>query len=239
MPPTATLTGTATVSATPTHTPTSSATPGTGDLIFADGFESGNLAAWSSSMVDGGDLSASPSAALVGGQGLQALIDDNNTLLVIDDSPTVETRYRVRFYFDPNSIPMSVGNAHLLFQGFSDSGAVQVLQLELRYQATGYEVRALLMNDAKVWISTSWIPLSDAPHPLELDWRAASAAGANNGGLTFWIDGVQRADLTGVDNDTRRINQVRLGAASGVDDGTRGTYYFDEFESRRSNYIGP
>ena len=239
MPPTATLTGTATVIATPTHTPTSSATPGTGDLIFADGFESGNLTAWTSSMVDGGDLSVSPSAALVGGQGLQALIDDNNTLLVIDDSPAAETRYRARFYFDPNSIPMAIGNAHLLFQGFSDSGAVQVLQLELRYQATGYEVRALLMNDAKVWISTSWIPLSDAPHALELDWRAASAAGANNGGLTYWIDGVPRADLTGVDNDTRRINQVRLGAASGVDDGTRGTYNFDSFESRRQNYIGP
>jgi hypothetical protein len=239
IPPTATLTGTATVSATPTHTLTPSATPGASDLIFADGFESGNLAPWSSSLVDGGDLSVSPSAALVGNQGLQAVIDDNNPLVVIDDSPASETRYRVRFYFDPNSIPMAVGNAHLLFQGFSDSGAVQVLQLELRYQATGYEVRALLMNDAKVWISTSWIPLSDAPHALELDWRAASAAGANNGGLTFWIDGVQWADLTGVDNDTRRINQVRLGAASAVDDGTRGTYYFDQFESHKQNYIGP
>ena len=236
---TATLTGTATVSATPTHTVTASVTPGTSDLIFADGFESGNLAAWSSSLVDGGDLSVSPSAALVGSQGLQAVIDDNNPLVVIDDSPASETRYRVRFYFDPNSIPMAVGNAHLLFQGFSDSGAVQVLQLELRYQATGYEVRALLMNDAKVWISTSWIPLSDAPHALELDWRASTAAGANNGSLTFWIDGVQQANLTGVDNDTRRIDQARLGAVSGVDNGTRGTYFFDAFESRRSTYIGP
>ena len=114
-----------------------------------------------------------------------------------------------------------------------------MLQLELRFQATGYEVRALLVNDAKGWISTSWILLSDAPHALELDWRAATAAGANNGGLTFWIDGVQQADLTGVDNDTRRIDQVRLGAASGVDNGTRGTYFFDAFESRRLTYIGP
>jgi hypothetical protein len=55
----------------------------------------------------------------------------------------------------------------------------------------------------------------------------------------FWIDGVQQADLTGVDNDTRRIDQSRLGAVSGVDNGTRGTYFFDAFESRRSTYIGP
>jgi serine protease len=240
--PTPTFTGTAsptmTGTATETPSPTPSATPGGSDLIFTDGFEGGNLAAWSSSVVDGGDLSVSPSAALVGSQGLHALIDDNNTLVVVDDSPAAETRYRARFYFDPNSIPMANGNAHLLFQGFTGSGNTQVLQLELRFQA-GYEVRALLVNDGKGWSSTSWIPLSDAPHALELDWRAATAAGANNGGLTFWIDGVQQAALTGVDNDTRRIDQVRLGAASGVDNGTRGMYFFDAFESRRSTYIGP
>lgn len=236
---TPTLTGTATMTATLTHTLTPSNTPGTGDLIFADGFENGNLAAWSSSTIDGGDLSVSPSAALAGSQGLQALVDDNNTLVVIDESPVAETRYRVRFYFDPNSIPMAIGNAHLLFQGFSGSGTTQVLQLELRFQTTGYELRARLVNDAKGWTSTSWIPLSDAPHALELDWRAATAAGANNGGLTFWIDGVQQADLTGIDNDTRRIDRVRLGAANEVDNGTRGTYFFDAFESRRLIYIGP
>jgi serine protease len=236
---TPTWTGTATSTATLTHTLTPSFTPGTGDLIFADGFENGNLAAWSSSTVDGGDLSVSLNAALVGSQGLQALLDDNNPLILIDDRPTAETRYRARFYFDPNSIPMAINDAHLLFQGFSGSGTTQVLQVELRVQSTGYEVRALLFNDAKVWVLTSWIALSDAPHALELDWRAATAAGANNGGLTFWIDGVQQADLTGVDNDTRRIDQVRLGATSGVDTGTRGTYFFDSFESRRLTYIGP
>ena len=190
-------------------------------------------------MVDGGDLSANPSAAIFGSQGLQAVLDDNNALVVIDESPALETRYRARFYFDPNSIPMAVGDAHLIFVGSSAGGTVQHLQLELRFQPTGYEVRALLMNDAKGWTSTNWIPLSDAPNALELDWRAATAVGANNGGLTFWIDGVQRADLTGVDNNTRRIDQVRLGAASGVDNGTRGAYFFDAFESRRLTYVGP
>jgi hypothetical protein len=209
------------------------------DLIFADGFESGNLSAWSSSQVDGGDLSVSPSAALVGGQGLQAQVDDNNPLFVIDESPALESRYRARFYFDPNSIPMAIGDAHLILLGSSGGGSVQILQLELRFQSTGYQVRALLLNDSKTLISTNWLPLSDAPHALELDWRASTAAGANNGGLTFWIDGVQQADLTGVDNDTRRIDQVRLGAVSGVDNGTRGTYFFDAFESRRSTFIGP
>ena len=228
----------ATNTATP-PSPTASATPGTSDLIFIDGFESGNLAAWSSSMIDGGDLSVTSTAALLESQGLQAVIDDNNALVVIDESPALETRYRTRFYFDPNSIPMALGDAHLIFLGTSSGGTLQHLQIELRFQATGFEVRALLMNDSKTMIATSWLPLSDTPHALELDWRASTAIGANNGGLTFWIDGVQRADLTGVDNDTRRIDQVRLGALSGVDNGTRGSYFFDAFESRRLTYVGP
>ena len=49
-------------------------------------------------------------------------------------------------------------------------------------------------------------------HFIELDWRAATGVGANNGGLTLWIDGVQQADLTGVDNDTWRVDRARLGA---------------------------
>jgi hypothetical protein len=66
-----------------------------------------------------------------------------------------------------------------------------------------------------------------------------TAVGANNGGLTFWIDGVQQANLTGVDNDARRVDSNQLGVVSGIDTGTRGTYYFDAFESRRLTYIGP
>lgn len=74
---------------------------------------------------------------------------------------------------------------------------------------------------------------------MEVDWRAASAPGANDGGLTLWVDDVQIVDLSGIDNDTRRIGRARLGAVAGVDNGTRSTYFFDEFESRRVSYIGP
>ena len=44
--------------------------------------------------------------------------------------------------------------------------------------------------------------------------------------------------VTGIDNDTMVVDRVRLGAVSGVDSGTRGTYYFDAFESRSEGYIG-
>jgi hypothetical protein len=210
----------------------------TPDLIFADGFESGNLSAWSSSTTDGGNLSVSTAAALVGGQGLQALINDNNALYVVDDRPAAEARYRARFYFDPNTITMAGGNTHIIFSGRNAAGTT-VLRIEFRRSGGAYQLRGLILNDATNLTNTGWFTISDAPHPVEIDWRASGAPGANNGGLTFWIDGAQKANVTGIDNDTRRVDNVRFGPWSGIDGGTRGTEYFDAFESRRQTYIGP
>lgn len=189
-------------------------------------------------MTDAGDLSASSSAALAGGYGLRAIIDDNNAIHVTDDRPNAEPRYRARFYFDPNSIPMSNRDSHYLFYGYTGASTV-VLRVQFRFLNGSYQINVGLRNDSSSWTSSSWFAISDAPHSIELDWRAATAGGANNGGLALWIDGTQRANLTGVDNDTRRIDRVRLGAVTGIDNGTRGTYSFDAFESRRATYIGP
>lgn len=238
-PSTPTHTPTMTPIAAVTTTPTSTNTPSIGgpDLIFGDGFEGGNLSAWSSSNIDAGDLSVSPSAALVGSQGMQALIDDSTAMYVTDDRPNAEPRYRARFYFDPNSISMADGDAHILFRGYS--GSTIVLRVEFGFSAAGYQLRTAFLNDGTTWTENDWFPLTDTPHSIEFDWRAATGEGANNGALTVWIDGVQQADLTGIDNDTRRIDRIWLGAVAGIDAGTRGTYYFDAFESRRQSYIGP
>jgi len=209
------------------------------DLIFKDGFESGNFSAWSASRIDLGDLSVmSGAAALVGSLGMQAVIDDNNTIYVTDNLPAAEPRYRARFYFDPNSIVMASGDAHFIFNGFMGTSTA-ILRVEFRNFSGVYQVRGRLINDGTSWTNSSWFTISDATHYIEVDWRAATAVGANNGGLTLWIDGAQQANLTTVDNDTRRIDSVRLGAITGVDTGTLGTYFFDAFESRRQTFIGP
>jgi hypothetical protein len=166
------------------------------------------------------------------------VIDDANAIYVTDDNPNAEPRYRMRFYFDPNSLAMADGDAHILFRGYSGTTTI-VVRVEFGYSAGGYQIRAALMSDAATWTESNWIPITDASHAIELDWRAATAAGANDGGLTLWIDGTQQVDLTGIDNDTWRIDRARLGALASLDAGTSGTYYFDVFESRRQTYIGP
>jgi len=181
-------------------------------------------------------LSVSPSAALVGLNGMQVLINDSTNLYVNDDTPNAESHYRARFYFDPNSLSMTDGSAQYIFSGYDASA---VFQVDFRFSAGSYQIRLRQYNDSGSVSSTNWATISDAPHSIEVEWRAATAAGANDGTVTLWINGVPSGNLTRVDNDTRRIDSVKLGAVSGIDAGTLGTYFMDAFESRRQTYIGP
>ena len=96
-----------------------------------------------------------------------------------------------------------------------------------------------LLTNGGSFTNTTRFAITNATHYVEVDWRASTGPGANNGGLTLWIDGVQRVDLTGVDNDTLRVESVRLGAVSGIGTTINGSHYLDAFESRRQTYIGP
>ena len=242
--PSSTPTGTPTLgpsftptnTSTPTPTFTPSPTAVVSDLIFADGFESGFLSAWSFSKPDNGDLSVTASSALVGGNGMQAVVDDTVSIYVTDELPNAETRYRARFYIDPNSISMAEGLDFYIFTGYDTTS---VFQVQLGFSAGNYRIRLRQQNDSNSTTSTAWVTISDAPHVIEIEWRASTAAGANNGVATLWVDDFQSGTLSGLDNDTRRIEYVRLGAVSGLNAGTLGTYYLDAFESRRVTYIGP
>ncbi|HXQ37089.1 MAG TPA: hypothetical protein VN843_23970, partial [Anaerolineales bacterium] len=211
------------------------------DLIFKDGFESGDFSAWTSKTTNGGNLSVSPSAALFGSYGLRAVINNTASMYVTDDNPTFESRYRARFYFDPNSIAMG-SDTHNIFQGnqydpYTDTYNNVVFQVQLR-DSGGYQIRGRILTDGGSAQTTSWYTITDASHNIEVDWSAATADGANDGHLTLWLDDIQKENKTGIDNDTRRVDRVRLGATSGPTVAS-GTYYFDAFESRRQSYIGP
>ena len=159
--------------------------PETPDALFANGFESGNFAAWSASTTDTGDLSVSGGASLDGSYRMAALLDDNNSIYVTDWQPFEETSYRARFYLDPNAIPMTSRNAHYLFYALDKNNTV-LLRIEFRYYSSLYQLRADTVNDSNGWSQTAWVAVSDAPHFVEVAWQAASAAGANAGMRLAW-----------------------------------------------------
>jgi hypothetical protein len=95
----------------------------------------------------------------------------------------------------------------------------------------------LTRRDNGTQADAGFFPVTAGPHAVEIDWRRATAPGANDGAFQMWIDGLPVLNLTGLDNDSGGIDYARLGALS-IKPGASGRIYWDEFESRRQTYIG-
>src|ERR1044071_1917739 len=191
---------------------------------------------WSTSANDGGDLHASGAAALRSTSfGLEGVVNDTNGLYVEDDSPNAESRYRARFYFDPNGFDPGEAQSHFrtrIFLVFTQPTR-RVAAVVLKRQAGQYSVEGRARLDSGAQDDTGFFPITDALHWIELDLKRSSGPGANDGSFRLWIDGTLVSTLTGIDNDTTAVDFVRLGALS-VKTGASGTMFWDEFESRRN-----
>ena len=211
-----------------------------GDGIFSDGFDGPSLDAWSAAATGGGDLSTSAAAAMGSARGLQAMINDSARIYVEDDTPDAETRYRARFWFDPNGFtPGDAAKKVQILQAFSRTpDRAKLVLLMVRRVNAQYQLMVKVRTDDVGMVISNWIPFSDDAHAIEIDWQRASASLAADGHLQLWLDGTSVANLTGLDNADHFLDFVRLGAV-GVRPSSGGTIYFDRFVSRRSSYIGP
>jgi hypothetical protein len=206
------------------------------DVIFVDGFESGDLSRWPTLTPAAADLAVLGGAALSGTAfGLRATVNDTQGVWVQDEAPNDEDRYLGRFYFDPSGIDPgeALGHRRLqLYLALSQEPLKRLVQIVLRRIAGAYALRGRVRLDDDTLVETPFVPITDAPHLVEFDWRRATASGANDGSFALSVDGVPVPALTGLDNDERGVDSARLGAIS-VKTGATGTLDFDEFLSRR------
>lgn len=192
------------------------------DPIFANGFETGNRPwGWTSaSTTTTNRLDVTATAALVGTRGLQArgnaanYVQYNFGAVANPASGAVDAA----FSFDPN------GNASTGQDIFRAAAATSnasfnapVIRIRYRNNAGVLQVQAQIGSVA----NPAWVPISDAPHRLEVTWEA--------GTLTLYVDGVQSQTLSGT---AASISAFRLGSiASG---GSNVFMYFDAFSAKRS-----
>jgi len=212
------------------------------DLIFQDGFETGDFSRWSSSSIDGGNLSVTGTAAMRGSlEGMQALVNDTNSLFVEDQSPVDENRYRARFYLDPDTFDPGEAQGHFrtrTFIVFEENPTRRLAAIVLKRQGGAYTIEGRCRLDSGAQMDTGFFAITNAPHSIEIDWRQSTTPTANDGRFELFIDGVSRSVLSGLDNNLSTVDFVRLGALS-VKSGANGTMFFDEFVSRRKTLIGP
>jgi hypothetical protein len=214
----------------------------TNDVIFQDGFESGDFSKWSSSSTDGGDLSLSASAALGNtGLGMQAAVNDTTALFVEDDTPQSEAHYKARFYFEPNGFDPGEAQGHLrvrLMILFDDAGTRRLSALVLRRKAGAYAIEQRCRRDDNSQADSGFFPITDAPHWFLVDWRQASGPASGDGVCSLTIDGTTLSTQATLQNNVSTVGRVRLGTLA-VKPGASGTPYFDEFVSKRMGGIAP
>ena len=213
-----------------------------GNLIFEDGFESGDHAAWSSSGFTAGGVSGSGPMMPGGGSfSLVAWVSAPGGSYVQDDTPGDEPEYHARFYFDPNGFDPGEDEGHLrtrLFLGFQGAPSRRLMAVVLRRQGGAYSLRGRARLDDNSQADTAFVPITDEPHAVEVAWRRSSGPDATDGWFEMWIDGESAGRLSGLDNGAGGVDFVRLGALS-VKSGASGSMYFDQFDSRREGSIGP
>lgn len=232
--PTADATPTWTPTATPTptivFTPTATPTPEPGSMAILEIRHEANLLEYNR-LVGSGGLSQGAAAALAGTTGgLAVTIDDQSARYgEAQFASLVAPAYRYRFYLDPNGLEMADWKNFIIAQVRANSIPRQ--WIVLRFRQGFYELRLVVRDDSGTVRYSGYHVISDAEHSVEVLVRHASDAGAEDGLAALLVDGVQVVQFSELDlyDLDKRPNNMQFGAVAGVDAGTLGTLYLDEW----------
>ncbi len=194
--------------------------------LFEITHEGNDLSEYTSTVTGGGDLSVAAGAALAGtNYGLSVLINDTSAIYGLK-SFTSAKRVRLRFYLDPNAMTFSAGDENFIFE----LNPTTAFRVRFGHDGADYNLEIVTRDDSGLTFGGQFT-ITDVEHYVEVDCFAATNPGDNDGFMTVWVDGVQKDTIISLDNDTRAVDEMRIGATSSIDAGTSGTYYIDEIKA--------
>lgn len=214
--------------------------------IFADGFESGNLTAWSSSK--GADLQIeavcklclTTKGPLHGDTSLKVRVPNKKPHYLQDNDPNFETRYSARFLIKlGKTLKMNNLNKFKLFMG--KNGKQTPFFLQVRKKGTKFQIRAAARVDSGKTLKTKWTAMPKKAITVEVDWKAAESTIKHNGYVKLYINGKLKKKKGGLNNDKQKVDLVRLGVTARIKSAFNisGSFKLDHFESDDTFYIGP
>lgn len=174
--------------------------------------------------------------------GLAVKLGADGTEKYVTKAFTDTTVLRFALYIKPALLAMTSGD-RFSFVTIRGDGTKHG-DIELYYDGTNVRIVASLDDDANAahYVGTSsGFAIDRERHLIEVEVRAATSAGANNGSIELWIDGVSQGSAASIDNDTTDFDNLYFGAPAGVDLTTgddeelEGTFYLD---SIRANNTG-
>ena len=168
---------------------------------------------------------------------------NTNKVYVRDNTPEFETVYRAQFLFKINGMVANDTQKRLtIFLGRQDLGASDYTVMRTMVINTvsfGMIGRTAVRKDDGFWAHCADWTWPTATGPLSvrevlIEWKAATAPGANNGWCQVTVNGDVKGTGTNIDNDTIDLDQVWMGATEGNIGAFSGDPIFDSFESYRT-----
>jgi len=193
-------------------------------------------------------LQVLPEAAMNGTNfGLKVMIDQGSLdeAYVQSDHPQSESHFRVSFWVDPThlNLPVSGSNKKFVFMKFyRDAPSPQqhcFFYISRNNSDTAWRIAFMARKDSEAFreIGTVYLAGNTSPDPqfIEIEYQQASAPGANDGIARLWRNGVQKMNVTNLQNATWNVDMVRVGLPPGNKLGplASGFFYFDEYVSTR------
>lgn len=218
-------------------------------LIFADGFESGDLDGWPVAFDPDERLEVvSGSEALYGSYSLEVDVNPGDPAWVKEELATLEDKYKVRFHLDASGMLGSLlgdptGPALRIYEATAPDGtAVAWLELRRINGLVPLEMRLSTRLDGGSVTSGSWTGVADLASgeaEVIVRWLASSADGADDGKAVLKVAGTVITDLTGLDNEGWQVDSARLGLvdAAGVNP-KPAILVMDGFEARTEDSFG-
>lgn len=188
----------------------------------------------------GTGLSASGAAARSGSYGFAVAITDTTVRYGQFTGPA-DTSMTIEWNFNLNSLTMADGD---MFRtaGCLNPTASSILRAAILRTGADYILVASATEDGGgggVTIGSYTLPSVSAWYLIRLVWKAATAPGANDGRVYFYVGGTTIGSLTSLDTDAQTIDDIKWGAVQGLDAGTSGTVYFDDMRyANECEYLG-
>ena len=204
-------------------------------LIFTDGFESGDLAAWSAVReTSAGLLTVTPAAAL-GSPAFGLEVAAGGRAWLESRQPDRESEVFASFLFNPDNWEM-LPRARVEILRFHARGGRHHLRLVLGQAGPGlFRINLQVRGNQGGYQTIGGGPvLAGAANRIEVHWRAASAPNATDGSATLFINGELEAREPTLANGRLDVRAIRLGTVAGQTGATRGSYYLDDFASFRT-----
>lgn len=201
------------------------------DCLMVDGFDGGALdPAWVP--FNPGNLSVQTGAALAGKLGLAVELADlgSSTGGQLQLPVVGRNRHGLRLRFDPNTPEFQSGATLNLALGIQAPSAPRPFQAVLKRNASGGLVVLIYSREDSGAVRSTAVPISDAPHVLEIDWRQSGTAHVPTGHLRAWMDGVLVAEHLNLDNDSLVLSELRVGALGGLG-AAKGSLFLDQVEA--------